>query len=411
MHFYDLPLVFAGIGLVLYTVLAGADFGAGFWQLFPGRGERARRIREHAHHSMAPVWEANHVWLIFVLTVVWTAYPVAFASIASTLSVPLFIAAIGIILRGTAYATRSGSASTRERGGDRHRPRRVVDPRAVRARHDGRGDRVAAGAGRQRRRGAVGQLAEPDVAADRRARGRDVGLPRRRLPGGRRGPPRRAGARRRLPPPGAGGRARRGSSRRGRHRRRPRRRPPAVSSAAPHRRRRRPRRVGPRRPGDAGPGPAQPLRGGARHGGGRGGGDDRRLGDRPEPDAAAGPDDPRGGRVARGARLPGRGDPRRRGRSCSRRSGCCSVSSSPAASTTRDRLRRRRTCRGRCCPPRAPGCSRGWPRVAFWSASPGSRWPTPAGRTRSASSPSSPSPCRRSSPSSATRRGTMARDL
>jgi cytochrome d ubiquinol oxidase subunit II len=115
MHFYDLPLLFAGIGLVLYTVLAGADFGAGFWQLFPGRGDRARRIREHAHHSMAPVWEANHVWLIFVLTVVWTAYPVVFASIASTLSVPLFLAAIGIILRGTAYATRSGSASTRER--------------------------------------------------------------------------------------------------------------------------------------------------------------------------------------------------------------------------------------------------------------------------------------------------------
>jgi cytochrome d ubiquinol oxidase subunit II len=115
MHLYDLPLLFAGIGLVLYTVLAGADFGAGFWQLVPGRGDRARRIREHAHHSMAPVWEANHVWLIFVITVVWTAYPVVFASIASTLSVPLFIAAIGIILRGTAYATRSGSASRRER--------------------------------------------------------------------------------------------------------------------------------------------------------------------------------------------------------------------------------------------------------------------------------------------------------
>jgi cytochrome d ubiquinol oxidase subunit II len=115
MHLYDLPLIFAGIGLVLYTVLAGADFGAGFWQLVPGRGEPARRIREHAHHAMGPVWEANHVWLIFVLTVVWTAYPTVFASIASTLSVPLFLAAIGIILRGTAYATRSGSGSARER--------------------------------------------------------------------------------------------------------------------------------------------------------------------------------------------------------------------------------------------------------------------------------------------------------
>jgi cytochrome bd ubiquinol oxidase subunit II len=114
MHFYDLPLVFAGIGLVLYTVLGGADFGAGFWQLFPGRGEPGRAIREHAHDSMAPVWEANHVWLIFVLTVVWTAYPVVFASVASTLTVPFLIAALGIVLRGTAYATRSGSASSRE---------------------------------------------------------------------------------------------------------------------------------------------------------------------------------------------------------------------------------------------------------------------------------------------------------
>jgi cytochrome d ubiquinol oxidase subunit II len=114
MHFYDLPLVFAGIGLVLYTVLAGADFGAGFWQLFPGRGESGRRTREHAHHAMAPVWEANHVWLIFVITVIWTAYPVVFASVASTLTVPFLIAALGIVLRGTAYATRSGSASPRE---------------------------------------------------------------------------------------------------------------------------------------------------------------------------------------------------------------------------------------------------------------------------------------------------------
>jgi cytochrome d ubiquinol oxidase subunit II len=114
MHFYDLPLIFAGIGLVLYTVLAGADFGAGFWQLFPGRGESGRRIRDHAHDSMAPVWEANHVWLIFVITVIWTAYPVVFASVASTLTVPFLIAALGIVLRGTAYATRSGSASSRE---------------------------------------------------------------------------------------------------------------------------------------------------------------------------------------------------------------------------------------------------------------------------------------------------------
>jgi cytochrome d ubiquinol oxidase subunit II len=66
---------------------------------------------------MAPVWEANHVWLIFVLTVVWTAYPIAFGSIASTLSIPLFVAGIGIVLRGGAYALRAGTATTREQRG------------------------------------------------------------------------------------------------------------------------------------------------------------------------------------------------------------------------------------------------------------------------------------------------------
>ena len=110
----SLPLVFVLAGVALYTVLAGADFGAGFWQLAAGRGEHADHVREHAHHSLAPVWEANHVWLIFVLTVFWTAYPTAFGSIASTLAVALFIAVIGIIFRGAAYAFRSGASSPRE---------------------------------------------------------------------------------------------------------------------------------------------------------------------------------------------------------------------------------------------------------------------------------------------------------
>ena len=114
MHLYALPLVFALVGLAFYAVLAGADFGAGWWQLTAGKGPDAASIRDHAHHAMGPVWEANHVWLIFVLTVVWTAYPVAFGSIASTLSIPLFIAAVGIIFRGTAYALRSGASTRRE---------------------------------------------------------------------------------------------------------------------------------------------------------------------------------------------------------------------------------------------------------------------------------------------------------
>jgi cytochrome d ubiquinol oxidase subunit II len=113
-HLYLIPLIFALIGLAFYSVLGGADFGAGFWQLTAGKGRQAQAIREHAHAAMAPVWESNHVWLIFVLTVVWTAYPIAFGSIASTLSIPLFIAAVGIIFRGVAYALRAGAAGPRE---------------------------------------------------------------------------------------------------------------------------------------------------------------------------------------------------------------------------------------------------------------------------------------------------------
>jgi cytochrome d ubiquinol oxidase subunit II len=114
MHLYLIPLVFMLVGLAMYTVLAGADFGAGVWQLTAGHGSAAARIRDHAHRAIGPVWEANHVWLIFVLTVFWTSYPLAFGSIASTLSIPLFIAAIGIIMRGATYALRSGARSASE---------------------------------------------------------------------------------------------------------------------------------------------------------------------------------------------------------------------------------------------------------------------------------------------------------
>ena len=114
MHLYELPLFFALTGVAAYAVLAGADFGAGIWQLLAGRGERGKQIRAHTHHSMSPVWEANHVWLIFVLVVLWTAYPLAFSSMSSTLAVPLFIAGLGIILRGVAYALRTATTSEAE---------------------------------------------------------------------------------------------------------------------------------------------------------------------------------------------------------------------------------------------------------------------------------------------------------
>ncbi len=117
MELTDVPAILILIGVAAYIVFAGADFGAGLWYLLAGPGPRGRPIRDFTYHAMAPVWEANHVWLIFVLVVTWTAYPVAFGSIASTLAVPLFIAAIGIILRGTAYALRSGAEPDRDTEG------------------------------------------------------------------------------------------------------------------------------------------------------------------------------------------------------------------------------------------------------------------------------------------------------
>jgi cytochrome d ubiquinol oxidase subunit II len=113
----DVPMVFILLGITAYTVLSGADFGAGIWTLVPGGGQAgAAATRDHTRHAIGPVWEANHVWLIFVLTVAWTCYPGAFGSIVSTLAVPLLIAAIGIIFRGTAYALRSQFGSGEERG-------------------------------------------------------------------------------------------------------------------------------------------------------------------------------------------------------------------------------------------------------------------------------------------------------
>jgi cytochrome d ubiquinol oxidase subunit II len=109
----ELPVIVALAGLAAYVVLAGADFGAGIWHMLPA-GRRAAAVREHTHRSMSAVWEANHVWLIFVLVICWTAYPVAFGSIASTLAVPLLIAALGIIVRGIAYAMRSATEPGRE---------------------------------------------------------------------------------------------------------------------------------------------------------------------------------------------------------------------------------------------------------------------------------------------------------
>src|SRR3954464_11716151 len=93
-------------GLIAYAVLGGADFGAGFWDLTAGGAEGGRRPRHLVDVTLAPVWEANHVWLIFCLVMLWSAFPTAFVAITTPLYLPLGLAALGIVVRGSGFAFR-----------------------------------------------------------------------------------------------------------------------------------------------------------------------------------------------------------------------------------------------------------------------------------------------------------------
>jgi cytochrome d ubiquinol oxidase subunit II len=102
-------VLFAGV--TTYAVLGGADFGSGFWDLTAGGPTRGARVRTLVDHSIGPVWEANHVWLIFVLVFLWTGFPRPFAAITTTLFIPLVLAAVGIVLRGAGFAFRKLAAT------------------------------------------------------------------------------------------------------------------------------------------------------------------------------------------------------------------------------------------------------------------------------------------------------------
>jgi cytochrome d ubiquinol oxidase subunit II len=110
----ELTACVALLALTGYAVLGGADFGAGFWDLTAGGAERGAPVRAMIKRAMSPVWEANHVWLIFLLVVLWTGFPEAFGSITSTLAIPLFVAALGIVLRGGAFALKGEAATIAE---------------------------------------------------------------------------------------------------------------------------------------------------------------------------------------------------------------------------------------------------------------------------------------------------------
>jgi cytochrome bd ubiquinol oxidase subunit II len=102
------------IGVIAYSVLAGADFGAGFWDLLAGGARRGQQARALVDASLAPVWEANHTWLIYCLVILWSGFPTAFAAIATTLYFPLGLAVLGIVLRGAGFAFRKASLRTPE---------------------------------------------------------------------------------------------------------------------------------------------------------------------------------------------------------------------------------------------------------------------------------------------------------
>ncbi len=92
-------------GGMLYAVLGGADFGGGVWELTAARRASVEE-RTLIRRAIGPVWEANHVWLIFVIVVLWSAFPPAFAGLTQALWVPLFLALAGIVFRGVAFAFR-----------------------------------------------------------------------------------------------------------------------------------------------------------------------------------------------------------------------------------------------------------------------------------------------------------------
>jgi len=101
------------VGVILYAVFGGADFGSGVWDLTAGGPRRGAPLRRLVDHAIGPVWEANHVWLIFVLVFLWTGFPEAFAALSRALAIPFWLAGLGIVIRGAAFAYRKFSPSLR----------------------------------------------------------------------------------------------------------------------------------------------------------------------------------------------------------------------------------------------------------------------------------------------------------
>lgn len=104
------------LGVVLYAVLGGADFGGGIWDLL-ARGPRADAQRQVIAHAIGPIWEANHVWLIFVIVLVFSIFPPVFAAVSIALYIPLSLALLGIVFRGAAFIFRAPARGVAYVGG------------------------------------------------------------------------------------------------------------------------------------------------------------------------------------------------------------------------------------------------------------------------------------------------------
>jgi cytochrome bd ubiquinol oxidase subunit II len=92
--------------ITLYAVFGGADFGGGLWDLVAGGDERGWEPRQLIDESITPVWEGNHVWLVFILVIFWTGFPHAFAAVMTAVALPLWLALAGVVLRGAGFAFR-----------------------------------------------------------------------------------------------------------------------------------------------------------------------------------------------------------------------------------------------------------------------------------------------------------------
>lgn len=108
----DLLLLVMLTALTLYALFGGADFGAGVWE-FTTALQSTDEERDHIYRAIGPVWEANHVWLIFAVTILLNAFPPAFAAISRALWLPLLLALAGIVFRGASYVFRSYSRGTK----------------------------------------------------------------------------------------------------------------------------------------------------------------------------------------------------------------------------------------------------------------------------------------------------------